>query len=225
MEAERQERREIGEEERVANIAIIEIIGLLKSSVQVVFSQTYENAQKRKALSTISGNSVEKEIKKIKTAEKKKGVESFINAFISQETRIQTKATKTLINTEVANYIQEIEKRIYRICDEKWRKAITIIQNTIKKLGKEHEKIKDKIISLKTYNKELLHIVKVQAEKLKALYNKIRILVLNEVPQTTPRLVIILTTLIRLVRTLTYRNKKEIINRIIIAPRVPASYA
>ena len=127
MEVERQERREIGEEERVANIATTETIGSPESSVQVVSSQTYGDAQKRKALSAISGNNVEKGIKKTKTAEKKKGAESFINAFISQKTRVQTKATKTSINTEIANYILKIEKRIYRTCDKKWRKAITII--------------------------------------------------------------------------------------------------
>ena len=127
MEVERQERREIGEEERVANIAIIETIGSPESSVQVVSSQTYGDAQKRKALSAISGNSVEKGIKKIKAAEKRKGAEFFINAFISQKTRVQTEATKISINIEVANYILEIEKRIYRICDEEQRKAITII--------------------------------------------------------------------------------------------------
>ena len=83
MEAERQERREIGEEERVANIATTEATGSPESSIQVVSSQTYEDAQKRKTLSAINGNSAEKEIKKIKTTEKKKGAESFINAFIS----------------------------------------------------------------------------------------------------------------------------------------------
>ena len=82
MEAERQERREIGKKERVTNIAITETIGSPESSVQVVSSQTYGDAQKRKALSAISGNSVEKGIKKIKAAEKRKGAESFINAFI-----------------------------------------------------------------------------------------------------------------------------------------------
>ena len=127
MEAERQERREIGEEERVANIATTETTGSPESSVQVVSSQTYGDAQKRKALSAISGNSVKKRIKKTKTTEKKKGVESFINAFISQETRVQIKTIKTSINIEIANYILKIEKRIYRICDKEWRKAIIII--------------------------------------------------------------------------------------------------
>ena len=50
-----------------------------------------------------------------------------------------------------------------------------------RKVGKKHEKTKDKIINLKTQNKEFLYIVKVQAEELKAFYNKIRILVLNDV--------------------------------------------
>ena len=127
MEVERQERREIGEEERVANIAIIETIGSSESSVQVVSSQTYGDAQKRKTLSAISGNSVEKEIKKIKTAEKRKGAESFINAFISQKIRVQTKAIKVSINIEITNYILKIKKRIYKIYDEEWRKAITTI--------------------------------------------------------------------------------------------------
>ena len=127
MEVERQERREIGEEERVANITTTETTGSPESSVQVVSSQTYGNAQKRKTLSAISGNNVKKGIKKIKTAEKKKGAESFINAFISQETRIQTKTTKISINIEIANYILKIEKRIYRIYDKKWRKVITTI--------------------------------------------------------------------------------------------------
>ena len=49
--------------------------------------------------------------------------------------------------------------------------------------------------------------------------------VLNKVFQTTPRPVIILAILIRLVKTLIYRNKKEIINRIMTAPRVSVSYA
>ena len=88
MEVERQERREIGEEERVANIAITETIGSPESSVQVVSSQTYGDAQKRKTLSAISGNNVEKGIKKIKAAKKRKGAKSFINAFISQKTRV-----------------------------------------------------------------------------------------------------------------------------------------
>ena len=83
MEVERQERREIGEEERVANIATIEATGSPESSIQVVSSQTYGDAQKRKALLAISGNSVKKGIKKTKAAENKKGVEFFINAFIS----------------------------------------------------------------------------------------------------------------------------------------------
>ena len=83
MEVERQERREIGEEERVANIATTEATGSPESSIQVVSSQTYEDAQKRKALSAISGNNVKKGIKKTKTAEKKKDAKSFINAFIS----------------------------------------------------------------------------------------------------------------------------------------------
>ena len=83
MEAERQERREIREEERVANIATTEATGSPESSVQVVLSQTYEDAQKRKTLSTISGNNIKKEIKKIKTTGKEKDVKSFINAFIS----------------------------------------------------------------------------------------------------------------------------------------------
>ena len=122
MEAERQERREIGEEERVANIAITEAIGSPESSIQVISSQTYGDAQKKKALSAISGNSVEKRIKKTKAAEKRKGAESFINAFISQETRVQTEATKASINTEAANYILEIEKRIYRMLWESWKK-------------------------------------------------------------------------------------------------------
>ena len=64
-----------------------------------------------------------------------------------------------------------------------------------------------------------------QAEKLKALYNRIKMSILNETFQTAPRPVIILTTLIRLVRTLTHRNKEEIINRIITASKAPASYA
>ena len=83
MEVERQERREIGEEERVANIATTETTGSPESSVQVVSSQTYGDAQKRKTLSAISGNSVKKGIKKTKAAEKKKDAKSFINAFIS----------------------------------------------------------------------------------------------------------------------------------------------
>ena len=47
------------------------------------------------------------------------------------------------------------------------------------KLEKEHEETKDKVTGLETQNKELLHIVKVQAEELKALYNGIKIPVLN----------------------------------------------
>ena len=80
---ERQERREIGEEERVTNITTTETTGSPESSVQVVSSQTYGDAQKKKTLSAISGNNVKKGIKKTKTAEKKKDVESFINAFIN----------------------------------------------------------------------------------------------------------------------------------------------
>ena len=83
MEVERQERREIGEEERVTNIATTETTGSPESSIQVVSSQTYGDAQKRKALSAINGNNIKKKIKKIKATEKKKGAESFINAFIS----------------------------------------------------------------------------------------------------------------------------------------------
>ena len=91
-------------------------------------------------------------------------------------------------------------------------------------MGKKYEKIKDKIIDLETQNKKLLYIIKVQAEKLKALYNKIRIPALNKAPQTASRPVIILATLIRLVRTSTHRNKEEIANRIMTAPRTLASY-
>ena len=225
MEAERQERREIGEEKRVANIATTEATGSPESSVQVVSSQTYGDAQKRKALSAISGNSVEKGIKKTKATEKKKGAESFINAFISQETRVQTEATKASINTEIANYIQEIETRIYRTYDEEWRKAMTTIQNAIEKLEKEHEETKDKVTGLKTQNKELLHTIEVQAEELKALYDGIRMPASNEAPQTAPRPVIIPATPIRLVGTPTHRNKEEIANRMMTAPRAPASYA
>ena len=36
---------------------------------------------------------------------KRKDAKFFINAFISQKTRIQIKATKISINTEIANYI------------------------------------------------------------------------------------------------------------------------
>ena len=224
MEVERQERREIGEEERVANIAIIETIGLPESSVQVVFSQTYGDAQKRKALSAISGNSVEKEIKKIKATEKKKGAKSFINAFISQETRIQTETIKISINIEVANYILEIKKRIYRICDKEQRKVITTIQNIIRKLEKEYKEIKNKVVGLETQNKKLLYIVKVQTEKLKAFFKKIKILTSNMTFQTASRPVIIPIILIRLVKTPIYKNKEKIINKIIIALRTPASY-
>ena len=92
-------------------------------------------------------------------------------------------------------------------------------------LEKEYEETKDKIIDLKTQNKKLLYIVKVQAEELKVLYNKIKILILNEVFQIALRLVIIPAILIRLVKTPTYKNKKEIINRIITASKALASYA
>ena len=182
MEVERQERREIGEEERVANIATTEATGSPESSIQVVSSQTYEDAQKRKALSAISGNNVKKGIKKIKTAEKRKDAESFINAFINQKIRVQTKVTKASINIEIINYIIKIEKRIYKIYDKKQRKAITTIQNIIRKLEKEHEKTKNKIAGLKTQNKEFLYIIKVQAEKFKTFYKKIKILTLNIAP-------------------------------------------
>ena len=88
MEVERQKRREIGEEEWVANFAITEAIGSLKSSVQVVSSQTYGDVQKRKVLSLISGNGIDKGIRKTKPMEKKKPSEfkineSSINAYIS----------------------------------------------------------------------------------------------------------------------------------------------
>ena len=92
-------------------------------------------------------------------------------------------------------------------------------------MEKEHEKTKDKITGLKTQNKELLYTIKVQAEKLKTLYNKIKIPASNTAPQTVPRPVIISATLIKPVKTLTYRNKEKIINRMITAPRAPASYA
>ena len=39
---------------------------------------------------------------------------------------------------------------MYRIYDKEWRKIIIIIWNIIGKLEKEHEKIKDKVIGLKT---------------------------------------------------------------------------
>ena len=91
-------------------------------------------------------------------------------------------------------------------------------------MEKEHEEIKDKVIGLETQNKKLLHIIEVQAKKLKALYNRIKIPASNKAPQTTPRPVIILVTLIRLVKTPTYRNEEEIINRIMTAPKAPASY-
>ena len=48
--------------------------------------------------------------------------------------------------------------------------------------------------------------------------------VLNKAFQIVSRPVIILTILIRLVGTPIYRNKKEIINRIIIALKAPANY-
>ena len=92
MEVERQERREIGEEEWVANFATTEATGSPESSVQVVSSQTYEDVQKRKVLSLISGNGIDKGIRKTKPVEKKKLSEfkineSSINAYISEETR------------------------------------------------------------------------------------------------------------------------------------------
>ena len=102
---------------------------------------------------------------------------------------------------------------------------MTTIQNVIKKLKKEYEETKNKIIGLKTQNKELLYTIKIQAEELKAFYNKIRIPALNKTLQTAPRPVIISAILIRLIGILTHRNEKKIANRIITAPRAPASYA
>ena len=49
--------------------------------------------------------------------------------------------------------------------------------------------------------------------------------VLNVVPQTILRPVIIPATLIRPIKTLIYKNEKEIVNKIMTAPRTPASYA
>ena len=88
MEVERQERREIGEEEWVANFATTEAIGSSESSVQVVSSQTYKDVQKKKVLLLINENSIDKGIRKTKPMEKKKPSkfkinESFINAYIS----------------------------------------------------------------------------------------------------------------------------------------------
>ena len=92
MEAERQGRREIEEEERVGNITTTESTGSPESSVQVVSSQAGGNVQKRKALSPISGNGIDKEIKKIRLIKRKKPLEfkineSFISALISKKTR------------------------------------------------------------------------------------------------------------------------------------------
>ena len=92
MEAERQGRREIEEEERVGNITTTDSTSSPESSVQVVSSQAGGDVQKRKALSQISGNNIDKKIKKTRPIKKKKPLEfkineSFINALISKETR------------------------------------------------------------------------------------------------------------------------------------------
>ena len=92
MEAERQGRREIEEEERVGNITTTDSTGSPESSVQVVSSQAGGDVQKRKALSPISGNSIDKEIKKTRLIKRKKPLkfkinEFFISALISKKTR------------------------------------------------------------------------------------------------------------------------------------------
>ena len=92
MEAERQGRREIEEEERVGNITTTDSTSSPESSVQVVSSQAGGDVQKRKTLSPISGNNIDKKIKKTRHIKKKKPSEfkineSFINALINKETR------------------------------------------------------------------------------------------------------------------------------------------
>ena len=92
MEAERQGRREIEEEERVGNITTTDSTGSPESSVQVVSSQAGGDVQKRKALSPISGNGIDKGIKKTRPMERKKPSEfkineSSISALISKEAR------------------------------------------------------------------------------------------------------------------------------------------
>ena len=121
---ERQERREIGEEEWVANFTTTETTGSPESSVQVVSSQTYRDVQKKKILLLVSGNSIDKEIKKTKPIKKKKPSkfkinESSINAYISHKTRHQNEAIKTIISKDMIEYIRKIKEQIHKIYNEK----------------------------------------------------------------------------------------------------------
>ena len=63
----------------MANFATTEATGSPESSVQVVSSQTYGDVQKRKVLLPVSGNGMDKGIRKTKPVEKKKPSEFKIN--------------------------------------------------------------------------------------------------------------------------------------------------